>query len=177
MGWTVGLGSLAVVVAVTCVPPAPASAQARAPAVEIKPAAPTARTPFAEYVARMHPRIHKQWSNGYLEEWDRKPGSGPSDRSLVTNVEIVLKDDGSIDKLSLVRSSGSRPFDVAAIDTVYGAAPYPKPPREILSANNRVYIHWRFYRDERQCSPLGVDYYILDKVPAPAPAEPPPPHP
>ena len=48
------------------------------------------------------------------------------------------------------------------------AGPYPDPPREIRSANGKIYVHWRFYRDERQCATSGVDYFILDNPPADA---------
>ena len=52
-----------------------------------------------------------------------------------------------------------RPIDVA-----YSAGPYPDPPREIRSTNGKIYVHWRFYRDERQCATSGVDYFILDNA-------------
>jgi TonB family protein len=162
--------SLAAVLAAgaqACVPGRPPPVPSFAP--EPHPGAPPVpRTLFADYIARIHRSIHQQWSDGYLARLDGQPRGGPNDPSLVTNVEIVLKDDGSIDKLSLVSSSGSREFDAAVIDSVYLARPYPKPPREILSANGKVYIHWRFYRDDRQCSPIGADYFILANPPAPA---------
>ena len=57
----------------------------------------------------------------------------------------------------MVRASGLLEYDVAAVDVAYSAGPYPDPPREIRSANGKIYVHWHFYRDERQCATSGVD--------------------
>jgi TonB family protein len=127
----------------------------------------TRAAPFAAFVARMHRSIHQLWGFGQLEEWDEKSGSNPfNNRNLLTTLELVLNGDGTVDKVTMVKSSGYLPYDVAAIDIVYSAGPYPDPPRAIRSKNGKIYIHWRFYRDERQCATSGVDYFILDNAPA-----------
>jgi TonB family protein len=79
----------------------------------------------------------------------------------MTNLEIVVNPDGTVDKVTIVRTSGHQPYDVAAIDVAYSAAPYPPTPPEIRSGNGKVYVHWRFHRDRRQCATTGVDYFIL----------------
>jgi TonB family protein len=151
---------------------------------EVKPGNQTAlntrAAPFAAYIARMHRSIHQLWGFGQLEDWDEKSGSNPfNNRNLLTTLEIVLNGDGTIDNVKVVQASGYLPYDVAAIDVAYSAGPYPDPPREIRSANGKIYIHWRFYRDERQCATSGVDYFILDNPPKggdkPAIGEGPPP--
>ncbi|HVZ90005.1 MAG TPA: TonB C-terminal domain-containing protein, partial [Polyangia bacterium] len=138
---------------------------------EVKPGNQTAlntrAAPFAAYIARMHRSIHELWGFGQLEEWDEKSLSAPvNDRNRMTELEIVLNGDGTIDKVTVVRGSGLLEYDVAAIDVAYSAGPYPDPPREIRSANGKIYVHWRFYRDERQCATSGVDYFILNNPPA-----------
>jgi TonB family protein len=122
--------------------------------------------PFALYVARMHRQIHKLWGFGFLEDLDRKPDSNSmNNMQLWTMVEIVLLPDGSVAKATVVRPSGILPYDVAALDTVFSSAPYPPTPRDIRSADGRVYMHWRFHRDHRQCGTFGVDPYILTTPP------------
>jgi len=138
---------------------------------EVKPGNQTAlntrAAPFAAYIARMHRSIHELWGFGQLEEWDEKSASAPvNDRNRMTELELVLNGDGTIDKVTVVRGSGLLEYDVAAIDVAYSAGPYPDPPREIRSANGKIYVHWRFYRDERQCATSGVDYFILNNPPA-----------
>jgi len=134
---------------------------------EVKPGNQTAlntrAAPFAAYIARMHRSIHELWGFGQLEEWDDKPTSSPfNNRNLVTELEIVLNSDGTVDRIGVARPSGLLEYDVAAVDVVYSAGPYPDPPRAIRSANGKIYVHWRFYRDERQCATSGADPYILD---------------
>jgi hypothetical protein len=126
----------------------------------------TRAAPFAAFIARMHRNIHELWGFGYLEDLDRKGAFDPlNNPALITQLEIVLNGDGTISKITVIKASGLVQFDVAAIDTVYSAGPYADPPREIRSGNGKIYIHWAFHRDERQCATSGVDYYILDNAP------------
>lgn len=123
----------------------------------------TRAAPFAAYIARMHRSIHRLWGFGMLEDWDEKPGTSPfNNPELLTTLEMVLNGDGSVDKITIVRASGYLPYDAAAIDVAYSAGPYPDPPRAIRSKNGKIYVHWRFYRDGRQCATSGADYFILD---------------
>jgi TonB family protein len=127
----------------------------------------TRAAPFAAFVARMHRSIHLLWGFGALEDWDELGSSSPlNNPNLLTTLEMVLNSDGTVDKVTIVKASGYLPFDTAAIDTAFAAGPYPEPPREIRSANGKVYVHWRFYRDGRQCATSGVDYFILNNPPA-----------
>ncbi len=138
---------------------------------EVKPGNQTAlntrAAPFAAYIARMHRSIHELWGFGQLEEWDEKPGSSPyNNRNLVTELEFVLNGDGTVDRIGVVKSSGLLEYDVAAVDVAYTAGPFPDPPREIRSANGKIYVHWHFFRDERQCATSGADPYILENASA-----------
>jgi len=134
---------------------------------EVKPGNQTAlntrAAPFAAFIAAMHRSIHELWGFGILEDWDELGAASPlNNENLMTNLEVVLNGDGSVDKVTVVQASKYLPFDVAAIDVAYSAGPYPQPPREIRSGNGKIYIHWRFFRDGRQCATSGVDYFILD---------------
>ena len=142
----------------------------RAAFSEVKPGNQTAlntrAAPFAAFIARMHRNIHKLWGYGALEDWDDLPPNSPfNDDTLATVVEIVLNRDGSVEKVSIVKPSRYLAYDAAAIDTVYSAGPYPEPPREIRSKNGKIYVHWSFFRDARQCATSGVDYFILNNGP------------
>jgi TonB family protein len=126
----------------------------------------TRAAPFAAFIARMHRSIHKLWGFGFLEDLESKPPSSPyNNPNLVSKLELVLNGDGTVDKVTVIQPSGYLPFDVAAIDVAYSAGPYPDPPRAILSGNGKIYVHWTFHRDERQCATSGVDYFILDNAP------------
>jgi TonB family protein len=121
--------------------------------------------PFAAYIAEMHRSIHKLWAFGFLTELDGKGASSPyNDMDLWTQLEIVLKGDGTVEKVTIVRGSGYAPFDVAAMDAVMSSSPFSTPPDAIKSVNGKVYLDWRFHRDDRQCGTFGVDPHILTAV-------------
>ncbi|MCC6748766.1 MAG: hypothetical protein IT371_13990 [Deltaproteobacteria bacterium] len=122
--------------------------------------------PFALFIARMHRKIHKLWGFGFLVDLDGKPdGNAMNDMSLWTTVEVVVNPDGQVAKATIVRPSGVLTYDVAALDTVFSGGPYGETPRAIRSADGKVYLHWRFHRDHRQCGTFGVDPYILTTPP------------
>jgi TonB family protein len=126
----------------------------------------TRANPFALYIARMHRNIHKLWGYGFLVDLDNKPDRHPmNNMRLWAMIEAVVTPEGKVAKATIVKNSGILPYDVAALDTIFSASPYPPTPRAIRSADGNVYLHWRFHRDQRQCGTFGVDPYILTKPP------------
>jgi TonB family protein len=127
----------------------------------------TKAAPFALYIAKMHRTIHELWGFGFLDDLDGKSSSDPMNkRELAVKIEIVLNPDGTLDRApTIVRPSGVLTFDVAAMDTIMTAGPFGDTPAEIRSPNGKVYLHWTFHRDERQCSPYFADPFILAKAP------------
>jgi hypothetical protein len=122
--------------------------------------------PFALYLARMHRRIHELWGFGFLEQLDGRGASDPlNNPDLWTNLEVSLNTDGTVHKVTIVKTSGKTEFDVAAVDTVLSSAPYEETPEAIRSVDGRVYLRWGFYRNWRQCGTFNAEPYILDSVP------------
>ena len=123
----------------------------------------TRAAPFAQFIARVHRQIHEKWAFGFMAQMDASFRDSPmNDLNLVAKLEIVLDGEGQVDKIAMVRTSGSTGFDGAAISAVYAAAPFPTPPTAILSGNGKVYIHWKFHRNGDACGTPGVNYFILD---------------
>jgi TonB family protein len=122
----------------------------------------TRKDPFAGYITAMHRQIHKIFTFGFLQDIEmRAQKTQYDDMTLWTQLQIVINGDGTVEKVGIVRTSGVLAFDVAAIDSIMSAAPFPKPPAVIKSANGKVYMDWQFHRDERACGTFGVDPYIL----------------
>jgi hypothetical protein len=98
---------------------------------------------------------------GYEVTIERRPsgGSGKGWEHVLTR--------RAFPSFTIVRSSGVRAYDEQVVDTVHEAGPFAAPAPEILSANGKVYIHWLFHRDGRQCETSGVDYFVLDRTQAP----------
>ncbi|MSP60289.1 MAG: TonB family protein [Myxococcales bacterium] len=121
--------------------------------------------PFAAYIAQMHRSIHKLWAYGFLADLDGKSASNPyNDLSLWTQLEITLKGDGTVERVTIVRPSGIAAFDVAALDSVLSSSPFSPPPESIKSVNGKVYLDWQFHRDDYQCTTALVDPHILTSV-------------
>jgi hypothetical protein len=137
----------------------------------------TARAPFAAYLALIHNRLHPIFADWYLASLDGLPGSHPLNRpDLSTNLEIILdEDEGRIVKLGVTKASGVTMFDVAALDSTQRAGPFGRPPREIVSPDGRVYLHWEFHRNPAiACTTFNARPYMLKVQPKPAPPPPPP---
>ncbi|MFW2388863.1 MAG: cell envelope integrity protein TolA [Polyangiales bacterium] len=130
----------------------------------VKPGATTAlnaaASPFAAYIAAVHRRIHQEFADRFLRSLPIG-GSPYQDPTLMTKLEVVLNRDGSVHRVGVVRSSGLLPFDFGAFNSVLRGQPYPSPPSSILSGDGRVYFHWGFYRNQRQCGTFNAEPYIL----------------
>jgi hypothetical protein len=123
-----------------------------------------AADPFAQYLAVVHRRIHREFAFGFLRSLPLVGGPF-GDPNLHTELEIVINGDGNIHRVGIAQSSGFLPFDYGAFNAVMRAAPYATPPRKILSGDGRVYVHWGFYRNERQCGTFNARPYILPHPP------------
>lgn len=142
----------------------------------------TARVPFASYLNQIHNRLHPIFADSFLASLDSLPRDHPMNRpDMKTNLEIVLdQEEGKIVKMGVTLSSGSTVFDIAALEAVQSASPFGKPPKEIVSPDGNVYLHWEFYRNPYYaCSTYFAKPFILNVQPKSAPPSisPPTPHP
>lgn len=118
--------------------------------------------PWASYLVQMHTRVHPIFADGFVAGLAALGPTHPlNDKKLVTIIEIVLKPDGTIDRLGVVKSSGLTAFDIGALDAFDRAAPFGAAPPAIVSADGRIYLQWEMHRDELECSTVGVRPYIL----------------
>ncbi|MFZ5891135.1 MAG: hypothetical protein ACOY0T_08795 [Myxococcota bacterium] len=140
----------------------------------------TARSPFGMYLASMHNRIHPIFADWFLASLDSLPASDPqNNREMFTSLEIILdQDEGRLVRLpGVTKTSGVTAFDIAALESVQRAAPFGTPPREIVSGDGHVYLHWEFHRDPAiACTTYNARPYKLKGLQktAPPPAEPKP---
>lgn len=134
-----------------------------------------AASPFAAYLAEMHRSIHREFAMRFLPSLP-VVGGAMSDPNLVTRLEIIVNQDGSIHELGVVRTSGFTAFDYGAWNAVTRAAPFPQPPKRILSGDGRVYMRWDFYNNERQCGTFNAEPFILPNPGGDAPKKPGPLH-
>ncbi|MBQ9394082.1 MAG: TonB family protein [Proteobacteria bacterium] len=117
----------------------------------------------AEYLALMHKNIHELWAHNYLIRLDtiyRQPGSRINDPDLEAVMEITLDSLGSVTDVRVVRSSGITDYDNEAIFVSWNSSPKLPIPDEMRSPDGKAYIHWTYWRDQRQCGVFGVKVFI-----------------
>jgi TonB family protein len=119
---------------------------------------------FATYLTHIHNRVHPIFADGFLASLEEVPKEHPlNHRERAVLLEIVLRGDGSVEKIGVVRSSGVTAFDIAALDSIQRASPFGPAPRAIVSADGRVYFHWDLLRDPAiSCSTTGAQPFILN---------------
>lgn len=124
------------------------------------------RNVYATYIARIHRKIHVRWADRYLGYLDtRKPLGDPlNNPRLRTVLEFVIEaSTGQVEKVNIVTTSGEMQFDSEAISIAHAVGPHPAPPEQIVSPDGRVYIHWAFNRDQRQCGTFGASVFLVDR--------------
>lgn len=123
------------------------------------------RSVYGSYIGTIHRKIHMRWANRYLMDLDmyEPRGSPMNDPQLNTKLEFVIRaDDGTVETVNIVSGSGQVRFDAQALSIAYAIGPQPNPPPEIVSPDGRVYIHWNFWRDQRQCGVFGASVFLVD---------------
>jgi hypothetical protein len=118
----------------------------------------------ATYINRIHSKIHPRWGGDYLPSLDRNygPGHPLSDSDLNTVLELAVDGEtGQLDEVTILESSGLTSYDMEAIHIVNAVAPNPEAPEALRSPDGNVYLHWNFWRDQRQCGTFGVSIYKL----------------
>ncbi|MCB9591455.1 MAG: TonB family protein [Sandaracinaceae bacterium] len=145
----------------------------------------TRADPFARYIAAMHRRIHQRFALSYLMRVpEGVDETFRTNQDMNTNLEIGIDAEGRVEHVSVISTSGNTLFDLGAFEAVMGAQPFPEPPSSIRSPDGLVYLHWAFFRNERQCGTFNARAFILAQAPrrrgddvAPTPTPAPPPRP
>ena len=126
---------------------------------------------FRNYIHAIHDRIHQLFADSFLGSLTSLDPDDPlNDFSLNAKLEFEILKTGAINDLHVIRSSGNTVFDAAAVDSIYRSAPFTPPPAAILSWNQRVYMRWGFYRNNRKCGVFNAEPYIL-RAPGEAPED------
>ena len=95
---------------------------------------------YASYMEAWRSRVEEVGNTNYPEEATRRRLSG----NLV--LDVAIRSDGSIQGIDVVRSSGQKILDDAAIRIVMMAAPFDEFPEEILKEADVIHITrtWQF---------------------------------
>lgn len=123
--------------------------------------------PFATYLNQLHNRIHPLFACSFIASLSERSASDPLRKDgLYTVLEFVINPaTGYLFRLGVVRTSGVRAFDIAALDAVHGALPFGSAPPEVVSPDGNVYVHWTFLNGIAACGTANAHPYILKASP------------
>lgn len=107
----------------------------------------------AAYLTAVAQSLQPAWHQ-FLEDCRlRLPARDPLNQPvLAATVELDIGQRGEIVALRM-RGSGNRDFDQAIAQVIGDAAPFPPPPRDLWSDDDRAHVVWTFARDHRQAGP------------------------
>lgn len=114
-------------------------------------------TPGATYLTAVALQLQPGWRQ-FLDDCRlRLPVSHPlNDPKLGAVVDLAVDSTGKVVGVS-VATSGNADFDRAVYDAVRDAEPFPLPPRDLWSDDDRVHLRWLFARDRRQAGPATAN--------------------
>ncbi len=118
----------------------------------------------ASYIARMHRSIHAAWALGFIPRVQSAYSNRDpiNDMSLKAVVEIVIDaESGKVLETGLASPSSHTLFNAEALTISRNIGDQPQPPSSIVSPDGKVYVHWTFWRDQRQCGTFGVRIFRL----------------
>ncbi len=148
--------TLVVLALVACGQSAATPARPRAPRLAApRPIDPDARG--AAYLTAVAVQLQPGWSQ-FLDDCRlRLPASHPLNvMTLAATVELAIDQAGKVVDLHLT-ASGNGDFDRAVRDALADAAPFGRPPHELLSDDDAVHLRWLFARDRRQAGPATAE--------------------
>ncbi len=118
--------------------------------------------PHANYIARLHREIHPKWAESFLPRISRAFSSRHdiNDPSLETVIEIVIDPaKGEVVETGRVQPSGVEIFDAEALNITRNLQRVDDAPESMISEDGKIYVHWTFWRDQRQCGTFGARIY------------------
>lgn len=107
----------------------------------------TDRYLYYTFYARMEELIRFRWETRVqhaINTLDRLTLASIGDRNWVTHVEFLLDRHGVLQKALIMKESGIRAFDSAAINAFRDARMFPNPPQEMLQEDGYIHIKFGF---------------------------------
>ena len=141
----------------------PPTAPTVAPPPRLRP--PPAIDPHARgaaYLTSVALPIQQGWAT-FLDDCRlRLPPNHPLNQtSLAATAVLRIEPNGQV-AIDEIAGSGLADFDRAIRDVIADAVPFPPPPQELLSDDNRAHVRWLFARDHRQAGPATAEVVELE---------------
>ncbi|WII73512.1 TonB family protein [Bdellovibrio sp. 22V] len=107
----------------------------------------TDRYLFYTFYARMEELIRYRWESrvqSAINSFDRPTLALAGNRNWITHVEFLLDKNGYLRSALIMKESGIRAFDAAAINAFKEAKVFPNPPQEMVQDDGFIHIKFSF---------------------------------
>ena len=107
----------------------------------------TDRYVYYTFYARMEELIRYRWESkvqNAINSFDRTSLRNVGNRNWVTHVEFLLDKNGLLKEAKIMKESGVRYFDAAAIDAFREARIFPNPPAGMVQDDGMIRIKFSF---------------------------------
>lgn len=107
----------------------------------------TDRYLFYTFYARMEELIRYRWETRVqqaIANFDRLTIASIGNRNWVTHIEFLLDNKGQLQKAMILKESGVRLFDAAAVEAFKDARIFPNPPQEMVQDDGFIHIKFSF---------------------------------
>jgi len=101
---------------------------------------------YFSYYQRIKELLRQYWKPNVERQLARiwSKGKNVGEDEMVTQVQVLLDPNGSIQKIARLASSGFPEIDDAAIEAFQKAGPFPNPPKGMMDPDGLVRIRWDF---------------------------------
>ncbi|RME17299.1 MAG: energy transducer TonB [Bdellovibrio sp.] len=103
---------------------------------------------FYTFYARTNEQIGSRWVfniQNSRDELKRSSLKSPfSSQKHITQLEVILKPNGDLAKIHLLKSSQIPALDQAAVLAFQQAAPFANPPEEMVQEDGRIHLYYNF---------------------------------
>jgi TonB family protein len=117
----------------------------------------TDRYLYYSFYARVEELIRYRWEarvQNAINGFDRISASDAGDKNWNSQVEFLLDENGFLKQALIMKPSGIKSFDNAAIEAFKEARVFPNPPKEMIQEDG--FIHLKFAFNVRYPAPILV---------------------
>ena len=100
---------------------------------------------YASFFNRLKRQVAQNWDPGSV--WRRIDPTGQVNgyKTRVTEVRVSLSPSGSLSKIVVTSPSGVTDLDEEAVRAFHAAAPFPNPPKDLVSKDDLITFAFSFY--------------------------------
>ena len=102
---------------------------------------------YMGYYRRIRQRLEVEWTTRLRGIFDNYMMGGrglASEKEHLTGIVVTLDKTGKITNVQIMKNSGTRDLDQAAVDAFNRAGPFPDPPSGLVDEKGEIRITWDF---------------------------------